>query len=490
VKSIDEIWAGDLLGRREEAEQLIRYLENSAMRNADREDKRSLSISVDAPYGIGKTFFLKRLAETLAEHPVAYVDAWADDLQDEPLTALAATLKAALDPLLEKPAFSAKFAAFMKTTGKVASIVSQGLLKRGLSLLITTGNAEAVGNTIAGFEETVKDAFEEGSQNIADGLIDDTTKAIKSVTAHSLMEARVKAFEDGRSAIAEMKQSLSALVEAIAESELKSPIVIIIDELDRCRPNYAIKLLEEVKHLFDVPGLVFIFGTHSQQLAHSVSAAYGANFNGRDYLQRFFDREYHLSEPELEPLLAVLCRQAGLANQFSYWRVWQPDHRDNRVELPTMLSLYFDAFGLTARDAFRVVDHLSAAASLVPQSNSLLLGYLMPLLVGRMRGMDKGAAAHVRPATKWKFVIPKDRFGQEPPLYFHPDQVADRFVQAVSMPDEQLQENAEKPEQIGAQAVYRTRDWNSTIQPLFNPIRYPDLIDALTRYASGGEASG
>jgi len=53
---------------------------------------------------------------------------------------------------------------------------------------------------------------------------------------------------------------------------------ILIDELDRCRPTYAIELLENIKHLFDIEGLYFIIATDSTQLSYSINAVYGNKF--------------------------------------------------------------------------------------------------------------------------------------------------------------------------------------------------------------------
>jgi len=103
--TVDKIWSDDLLSRREEADLLCAYVESVWQRPVVREDKRSYTIAVDTKYGEGKSFFLRRLAKQLSiNHPVAFIDAWADDINDEPLTALAATLKNALEPLIDQDA--------------------------------------------------------------------------------------------------------------------------------------------------------------------------------------------------------------------------------------------------------------------------------------------------------------------------------------------------------------------------------------------------
>src|SRR5690349_15785129 len=96
----DDIWRGDLLKRREEAELLVGYIESILQRPGPNRGDRAYTIAIDAGYGAGKTYFLERLARHLAlAHPVAYIDAWADDLADQPLVARMSTLKAAINPV-------------------------------------------------------------------------------------------------------------------------------------------------------------------------------------------------------------------------------------------------------------------------------------------------------------------------------------------------------------------------------------------------------
>ncbi|WP_294329810.1 P-loop NTPase fold protein [uncultured Sphingomonas sp.] len=99
METIDEIWGGDLFNRREEAEDLIGYLESVTTRPSIRDEGHAHVLAVDASYGLGKSYFLRRLARHMAlEHAVAFVDAWVDDLEDQPMVALVATLDKALEP--------------------------------------------------------------------------------------------------------------------------------------------------------------------------------------------------------------------------------------------------------------------------------------------------------------------------------------------------------------------------------------------------------
>jgi predicted KAP-like P-loop ATPase len=76
-----------------------------------------------------------------------------------------------------------------------------------------------------------------------------------------------------------------ALTNLINLTTLGKPIVIFVDELDRCRPPYAISLLERIKHLFDIEGLVFVLSLDKEQLGHSIGAVYGDRIDSASYLK-------------------------------------------------------------------------------------------------------------------------------------------------------------------------------------------------------------
>ena len=76
--------------------------------------------------------------------------------------------------------------------------------------------------------------------------------------------------------------------EAHAAQQGQGPLVIIIDELDRCRPLFALSLLERVKHLFLVEGVSFVFVTNMPQIEAVVAGTYGANTDAKIYLEKFF----------------------------------------------------------------------------------------------------------------------------------------------------------------------------------------------------------
>ena len=92
-------------------------------------------------------------------------------------------------------------------------------------------------------------------------------------------------------------------------------MVFIIDELDRCRPTFAIELLERVKHIFDIPNMVFVLGINRDEICKSFQSIYG-DIDATVYLQRFFDMEFTLPEVDSATFGSHLMRKYELGAFF------------------------------------------------------------------------------------------------------------------------------------------------------------------------------
>lgn len=78
--------------------------------------------------------------------------------------------------------------------------------------------------------------------------------------------------------------------------EKAEKLVIFIDELDRCKPSFAIEMLERIKHYFDDERIIFVVSLNKEQLIHTISNYYGSEFDATRYLNRFFDISVNLPE--------------------------------------------------------------------------------------------------------------------------------------------------------------------------------------------------
>lgn len=77
-------------------------------------------------------------------------------------------------------------------------------------------------------------------------------------------------------------------------------LIVFIDELDRCRPSYAVRLLERIKHYFSNDRITYVFSVNVNELQHTIKQYYGTNFNALKYLDRFFDLRISLPPADLQ----------------------------------------------------------------------------------------------------------------------------------------------------------------------------------------------
>lgn len=347
------------------AENLIKYANSVSSSGTVLDAERSLVLSVDADYGIGKTFFLKGLQELAAEdHPVAYIDAWADDIFDDPTTALAAVLKKAIQPLIQTDeTVKEKWAKYAQAAGKVVLLGSKGLAVRSAQFLLTREAVDGIStafqleeeNDISNLSDVVKDAVEDIKDGIDDGL--------RSINANKVISSRISEFEAGVAALNDMRKALRALVQAVDGKQKRAPVYIIIDELDRCRPSYAIKLLEEIKHLFSVSEVVFVLGMNARQLGHAVSGLYGEKFEGGAYLSRFVDRNIKLPFPSLQQLAQSLQDRVDPDSKIKMPLVAKQEGNLNHPY--EFVSEVLTFYKIAPRDVFKFYDRLQTSLAVI-----------------------------------------------------------------------------------------------------------------------------
>lgn len=473
-----EIWAGDLFSRQKDAAMLAAYIESIAGRPNLREDHKGFTISVDAEYGTGKSYFLKRLSRHLGvKHPVAFVDAWADDLADDPLTAIAATLSKALGPLTAKDkAVATSMKVVTGKVGNIAKIVGKGILKKAVAIALTESVSDELSNIInSEDEEKFKDTLEDAGTIVGDGLVD----GIAQKSSTKLMTDKIANFEAGQSAIAELKLSLEDLVRSIDRTNLTVPIVVIIDELDRCRPPYAIKLLEELKHLFDVAGIVFVLGLNSGQLSKAIKAAYGPEFDGVSYLRRFIDRQYTLGIPDLQPLVVHVARELLLDSaRLECLQTKERGKVERHGDPSRMIARYMEMYGVNARSTFSVGDILETCLAVTAPSR-LFMPVLMPHVIAKSLHINPGDLT-VEHVQSWKYVLYSDSFENRYDE-LSPDSY---FAQATKIASSSQSEMISLINS-GNRVATSLSDYlfNKGADDLSHPANYPRLIEAVAHFS-------
>lgn len=224
-------------------------------------------MALDSPFGSGKTTFVRMLEVDLQEksHHCIYFNAWQNDYAIDPLVALVSAIE------VEFGSHREEFKILEQHATKFVERMGVNVLRK------TTG-------------------------------IDlDVEKK------HFLPEENdcVKTFKEQQKALKEFRSGLKKLVETLV-SESESKVVIFVDELDRCKPTFAIHLLERIKHLFDIPNMIFVLSTDKGQLEECVKGIYGAGTNGSEYLRRFIDFEFALPDTSSKDNIMILLSRLGL----------------------------------------------------------------------------------------------------------------------------------------------------------------------------------
>ena len=212
------------------------------------------------------------------------------------------------------------------------------------------------------------------------GVIDSETFAGEVVTdlTEQMTKDRVAQYETEKNAISEFKDRLSKAIEVISSGgpSKDKPLVFFIDELDRCRPNYAIELLERIKHVFDVNGIVFVLALDKRQIGHSIRAVYGSGLDVDGYLRRFIDLEYTLPDPDHIAFPSLLADQFGISK--SAKQIYAAGADSNLTV--RLFAGFAKCFGLS----LRAQQQSFAAMSIILVTGSPMVALLLPLIAGML----------------------------------------------------------------------------------------------------------
>ena len=158
-----------------------------------------------------------------------------------------------------------------------------------------------------------------------------------------------------------LKEKLGELAAKVAEAHDNRPLVFIIDELDRCRPTFAIELMERVKHIFEVPNLLFIFGINRGEMVKSLKSVYG-DIDGDTYLDRFFDLELSLPPADLAQFTRHLIDTYRLPAFFSGELADIPEVEISFRHIHDYLPMLVGLTNSSLRDAHNCIRLLSMVA--------------------------------------------------------------------------------------------------------------------------------
>jgi hypothetical protein len=396
-------WPGDVLKREEFADYLYHVILKK-YQALDEAGTGALCVAIDGDWGTGKTFFVTNWVKDiqLAGHPVVHFDAWKNDLSDEPLLGFIAELRTGLRPLVEKlPSGNrAKVAGVKKLKAVMGHLrravlpatlaISKGLMKKGVGLAA----------------EELTDIYRDAESAVEDDPSDSGTKT-KDEVLDELFANAIEGHSEKKKAMEETKSSIEELLTHLDDKlEITLPLFVFIDELDRCRPDYAIRLLEGVKHLFDAKGVCFVVSTNISQLSESLRAIYGAGFDARRYLRRLFSYEYVLPDPDFYSFAEVMLRGSDIKRFRNVESGLPPEAKKGRTieeQVAEIFAFVSRSFGLDLRSQRQVFQVAETAIAGLDESNRLHVFYLFSLAAIRHKDASLLDDAMLLPQQKDAF---------------------------------------------------------------------------------------
>lgn len=244
-----------LFNREKYADSIINLIDNN---------NNGFVLSIDNDWGMGKTTFIKMLERKISNNfDTIYLNVWENDYETDPLIYITSELK--------------KYAKELDLEDKIAPII-KNVKKITMSVVKS-----------AVFHQLSKFTGEEATKEIISALSNSTD---------DIIENQIEKSSEREDNIGNLKDNLKSFLE---NRNNKKPLIIFVDELDRCRPDYSVKFLEVIKHFFSVDNIVFILSIDKNQLGAAIKGFFGSDsINPNQYLKKIIDIELKLPYPNLE----------------------------------------------------------------------------------------------------------------------------------------------------------------------------------------------
>lgn len=261
----------DVLQRKSYGEALLNLITRS-------EDE--LVISLNGQWGEGKSTFVKMWADWLSEQEIhcVYIDLFSTDYLNDPFITVAGAITEYFSGNIEK-AEQEKLTELLQKTKSVGVNLASWSAKVGIKALtlgvIRENEIEELKDVKSDISTTAGSVFGEFIE--------------ERLQSHSTDKETLKTF-----------QGLLSEMPAKLKGKKDTPFIIIVDELDRCRPNYSVEVIEQIKHLFSVKNIVFVLVLNRDQLEQSVKKVYGSSIDAKTYLQKFINIETELPKRTAE----------------------------------------------------------------------------------------------------------------------------------------------------------------------------------------------
>lgn len=263
----------DILNRDKYVERLLKIIQNIS------ETKKSTCFAINGSWGCGKSFVLDMLEDQLNmiqseetntdKYFVVRYDSWKYDYYEEPLVAIVATIISLIEEktkLFPDDKDKQELLGMLKATGVALLSIASSAVKEKTGLDFQTAFA------------TVSKGGKEGGATYENAHKYDVYFGFNKI-------------------IEKLKKLLTKL-------SMRYTIVFFVDELDRCMPEYAVKVLERIHHLIEKQSnIITVIAIDKAQLSTSIKHLFGFE-NPEKYLEKFINFEIKLDNGSVSELIA------------------------------------------------------------------------------------------------------------------------------------------------------------------------------------------
>jgi hypothetical protein len=338
-------WENDQLNREQVShayEEIVRNLSSGSV------------VLVHGSFGSGKTFFVENWSQSLIDRDerVIVFDAWRNDYLESPLAGFIASLGEQASELSESDKIRDLRAAIINFARKATPL----LLRNGIRVatrLLTMG-------AIDGDIDTIREAIAAEGINLGREATEELVSSFANVTSQKqLHEALSSAFHE--------------IVQSLNKEGSSLPVIVMIDELDRCRPDFAFSLLEDIKHFLGVEGVCFMIFCDEDVLQAQASKIFGDKSSGEKYLSKFHRHRLRLPPMSVQRFIESVALEMGVG-----LRDYQASY----------LARVCEVLAVSARQIKNILEFVRVYSAI---NNDLSMSWPLVLVLGALREADPAA---------------------------------------------------------------------------------------------------
>lgn len=231
----------------------------------------NMFISIDASWGQGKTFFVRQIQKTLEYVTKRDWDEGAEDIE--------------------------KLESFFEGTSLQEIALDKSYLPIYYNAWVCDNHDDPllslVLTVVKSTENYLNTKLNKSATDIVTELINGISISIGNIQINPFAIKPGTDILSGIKTTEQIRELIKTIIDSVI-TEKAQRLVIFLDELDRCRPSFAIEMLERIKHYFDDERIIFVVSVNKEQLVHTISKCYGYGFDSSAYLNKFFDLNAHM----------------------------------------------------------------------------------------------------------------------------------------------------------------------------------------------------